>query len=71
MAVDCGVNYLDIDSQCLNYNIQTASSCLSDAGGNLSILNINIRSLVKNYDNLLIFLDRIGHEFDFIVITES
>ena len=71
MAIDHSINCLDHKNQCLNYDIKSASNCLSDTSKSLSVLNINIRSLVKNYDNFLIFLDRMGHDFDFIILTES
>ena len=38
---------------------------------NLSFLNINIRSLSKNYSKLVAFLSQIKHKIKILVITET
>ena len=59
----------NIDSQYYTHkefinNIQNKNKCFS-------IIHINIRSISKNFDNLIILLDSLNYEFDIIAISES
>ena len=38
---------------------------------NFSVINFNVRSLSKNIDNFLIFLNSVAHKFDIIILTET
>ena len=73
------MNVLDYNSQLENYaNIKTRivldhNDIFADKQKNptLNIIHINIRSLNKNYDSLLILLESIKTKFDIIVLSET
>ena len=57
---------------CDLYNFKNVSAILNNENsGKISILNMNIRSLVKNYGKLLIFSDRVKYTFSIIILTET
>ena len=43
----------------------------SPTGTHLSLVHLNIKSLPKHYDELVIFLESLGHDFSFIGLTET
>ena len=43
----------------------------SPTGTHLSLFHLNIKSLPKHYDELVIFLESLGHDFSFIGLTET
>ena len=53
------------------YSVSESSQYLRKTKNNFSILNINIRSLNKNFENLKILLDEIKHDFKIICLTET
>ena len=60
------------NENCDLYNLQNITNVLNnETSSKFSVLNLNIRSLVKNYDKLLIFLDRIKYNFNVIILTET
>ena len=58
------------DIACKFYDIDNFNSNFDNVN-ELSILNFNIRSLSKNLDSFLFFLDSLTTKFDFIVLTET
>jgi hypothetical protein len=53
------------------YSVSESSQYLRKTENNFSILNINIRSLNKNFENLKILLDEIKYDFKIICLTET
>ena len=43
---------------------------LIDYDDQISLININIRGITKNYDNFINYLNSINHKFDIMVLTE-
>ncbi|XP_065645264.1 uncharacterized protein LOC136075756 [Hydra vulgaris] len=69
----------DTDTNCFDkfsleskyYTVWESAQYLKKNKEAFSILNINIRSLNKNFENLKFFLDEIKHKFSIICITET
>ena len=57
-------------TSCKSYSIEEFSQLQQKVKG-VSILNINIRSLRKNFSKLNLFLESIDHKFDLICLTET
>ncbi|XP_065678226.1 uncharacterized protein LOC136093192 [Hydra vulgaris] len=53
------------------YSVYQSAQYLKNNKNAFSILNINIRSLNKNFENLKILLDEIKHDFSIICLTET
>ncbi|MBY0580085.1 MAG: hypothetical protein K2P53_00155, partial [Rickettsiales bacterium] len=65
-------NYLEkFNFESKYYTVWESSQYLKKNKEAFSILNINIRSLNKNFENLKLFLDEIKHNFSIICITET
>nr|XP_053636139.1 uncharacterized protein LOC128691346 [Cherax quadricarinatus] len=59
-----------LESNCLYYTASQASTILNNAKS-LSVLNYNIRSLSKHYDDLLALLESLKTPFSCIILTET
>ena len=62
---------VQINNKCSFTNIKKAADFFVNNENKFSVLNLNIRSLKKNYDSLLIYLRQIKTNFDVIVLTET
>ena len=60
-----------LENSCSNYNVNSGKLFLDGNRDKLSALNLNIRSLPKNFDRFLIFLERLNYSFDIIILTET
>ena len=63
---------LDFDKISCSYHDPSKfdSSKIND-GNKLSILNFNIRSISKNFDNFITFLNGFNVDFDILILTET
>ena len=65
----------DIDfvsgNDCSILDSKSIKSYFQNKGNKFSILNLNIRSLPKHYDEINLFLSRLNHSFKIIVLTET
>ena len=58
-------------NKCLPFDFTNIESFLSKNSNRMSILNLNIRSLPKNYDRLVLFLSKLKFNFKVIILTET
>ena len=58
-------------NKCLPFDLTNIESFLSKNSKKMSILNLNIRSLPKNYDRLVLFLNKLKFNFKIIILTET
>ena len=56
---------------CKQYTCDQFNSCPAFSTNSCSFLHINIRSLAKNYDNLVDFLNILNHNFLFLGLSET
>ena len=64
-------DFVNLDQISCNYYDVPKFNKYVKLGNNLSLLSLNIRSIVKHFDDLKIFLQSIDIEFDFIILTET
>ena len=77
--IDADIHHFDEIYPSVNESIQKQyysadefnSKFSPNCGNDLSVFHINIRSLNKNGDELLVYLETINRKFDVICITES
>ena len=70
-GIDGDLNFTDnMSIECKYYSLEAFSKNLSGKNSS-SIVYFNIRSIKANFQNLLIHLEIITHEFDVIAITET
>jgi hypothetical protein len=70
-AVDPDVNYFSLtENNCHYYESDALRKCFFFNTG-LSILNVNIRYVKRNMDELLIALESYGVHFSVIILTET
>ncbi|XP_065658632.1 uncharacterized protein LOC136083154 [Hydra vulgaris] len=53
------------------YSVRESTQFFSKKKNNFSILNLNIRSINKNFDNLKLLLHDLNHDFKIISLTET
>lgn len=52
------------------YDIKTLSKDLTQKKGNYHIVHLNIRSLRKNFNEILILLEQNKHRIDILILSE-
>ena len=52
------------------YTVSKFHSVIKHNKSNLSVLNLNVRGIACNYDNLTMYLNSLKHTFDVIVLSE-
>ena len=52
------------------YTVENFKSTFQSDPEQLSIININIRGINRNFDNLVLYLNSLNYTFDAIVLTE-
>ena len=52
------------------YSVDKFNDTVKDNNSALSTISINVRGIERNFDNLLLFMKSITHEFDIIALTE-
>ena len=65
------IDTIDFDCECIDLNSPSDLNQYVSDHSNLSLININIRSLKKNYGKLTTLLSQLKFKPKFIVVTET
>ena len=52
------------------YSVEKFNNIFDNSANQFSTLNINIRGIDCNFDNLVLYLNTLSVTFDFIILTE-